>query len=208
MSDRKNISSTEGLDYTNRLINKRNPLWKKLLSKYVDLQLPYRWNLKRLNSGLTLEIGCGIGRNLTTLQNLGVGIDHNVHSVEVSRSLGLIAFTPSEFKASSFNKPNTFDSLLLSHVAEHMTLAEVIEVLNEYLGLLKPNGILIIITPQEVGYGSDSTHIEFMNFQKLRYIYSEINFRVIKEYSFPFPRFFGNLFIYNEFVSVGKLICD
>jgi SAM-dependent methyltransferase len=205
-AEKAKISSTESLDYTNRLINKQSPLWKKIASKYIDLQIPYRWNLKRLNPGLTLEIGCGIGRNLSTLQDLGIGIDHNIHSIEVCRSLGLHAFTPGEFQSSPFNKPNTFDSLLLAHVAEHMSLEKVIEVLSEYSNLLKPNGKLIIITPQEVGYRSDSTHVEFMDFSKLRYIHSNLNFRLINEYSFPFPRIFGHLFIYNEFISVSKLI--
>jgi SAM-dependent methyltransferase len=202
----KGILTTDKVDYTNRLINKRDFGIKKYIRKYIDLQFPYRWNLKKLKPGLTLEIGCGIGRNLETLQELGVGLDHNQHSIEVAKANGLIAFTPGEFQHSSFNKPHTFDSLLLSHIAEHMRLDEVIRILHEYLSLLKPDGKIIIITPQEVGYRSDASHIEFMDFPKLREISSQINFRVTKEYSFPLPRFFGHLFIYNEFISVSKAI--
>lgn len=200
----KEILTTDKVDYTNRLINKRDFGIKKYIRKYIDLQFPYRWNLKRLKPGLTLEIGCGIGRNLETLQDSGVGVDHNQHSIEVAKASGLIAFTPDEFQHSSFNKSHTFDSLLLSHVAEHMKLSEVTQILNEYLSLLKPDGKIIIITPQEVGYRSDASHIEFIDFQKLREISSQINFKVIKEYSFPFPRIFGHFFIYNEFISVSK----
>jgi SAM-dependent methyltransferase len=202
----KNIVRTDKLEYTDRLINKRDFGFKKYIRKYIDLQFPYRWNLKNLKPGLTLEIGCGIGRNLETLQESGVGIDHNQFSVEVAKANGLIAFTPDEFQNSSFNKPYTFDSLLLSHIAEHMKLDEVVQILHEYLNLLKPEGKIILITPQEVGYRSDASHIEFMNFPKLREISAQINFKVIKKYSFPFPRLFGYLFIYNEFISVSKLI--
>ena len=56
--------------------------WKKLL----DVQAPYRWNLQRLKLGLTLEIGCGIGRNLMHLKGQGIGIDHNFQSVEMQES--------------------------------------------------------------------------------------------------------------------------
>lgn len=191
--------NTQDLDYTTRLIEKQRVGWKR----FFDVQAPYRWNLQRLKPGLTCDIGCGIGRNLINLQGNGIGIDHNLHSVQVAKNMGLTVFTPDEFQNSSFNKSQLFDSLLMSHVAEHMKQQEVVQILQEYIHLLKPEGKLIIITPQEAGYRSDSTHVEFMNFAKLRNIVSEIKFTTLTEYSFPFPRFIGNLFIYNEFISVS-----
>ena len=99
--------------------------------------------------------------------------------------------------------PERFDSILLAHVAEHMTQKEVVALLNEYLYLLKPAGKLIMITPQEAGYRSDATHAEFVDFSKMQDIAGQIEFSVIKEYSFPFPRFFGRFLYFNEFVSVS-----
>ncbi|WP_036477033.1 bifunctional 2-polyprenyl-6-hydroxyphenol methylase/3-demethylubiquinol 3-O-methyltransferase UbiG [Myxosarcina sp. GI1] len=193
------VSNTREQKYTNFLLEKQTVSWKSL----VDVQAPYRWNLQRLKPGLTLDLGCGIGRNLINLKGKGVGIDHNLNSVRVARNLGFTAFTPEEFFNSTTKTSQKFDSLLLSHVAEHMKQNEAIELLEKYLTFLKPKGKLIVMTPQEAGYKSDPTHIEFMNFPKLRNIANQIGFKVFKEYSFPFPRVMGHCFIYNEFISVS-----
>jgi SAM-dependent methyltransferase len=185
--------------YTDRLIREQTIWWKRLL----DVQAPYRWNLRRLQPGFTLDVGCGIGRNLGHLRGQGIGVDHNPLSVNKARERGFSAFTPEEFRDSPYCSAQHFDSLLLAHVAEHMRRDEVIEVLKMYLGLLKPTAQLIMITPQEAGYRSDETHVEFMDFAKLRGIASELGFTVLKEFSFPFPRFAGHVFRYNEFVSVS-----
>lgn len=192
-------AGTQGSDYTQRLIKIQN-IWYK---RFIDVQLPYRWNLQRLQPGLTLDIGCGIGRNLLNLRGQGVGIDHNDESVQIARQRGLTAFTPEQFQVSSFNQPEKFDSLLLSHVAEHMTQNEVVALLASYLHLLKQGGKVIIFTPQEAGHRSDPTHVEFMDLKKLREIAVQLGLSILKEYSFPFPRFLGRFFLYNEFISVS-----
>jgi SAM-dependent methyltransferase len=199
MKNNPKVQDTKYSDYTDILVKKQMVWWKRLL----DVQAPYRWNLRWLQPGYTLEIGCGIGRNLIHLRGRGVGIDHNLPSVEIARHQGLTAFTPEEFEGSDFNIPQRFDTLLLAHVAEHMTQKEAVELINKYLSFLKPGGRLIMITPQEAGYRSDSTHIEFMDFSKLRNINKQLNLNILQEYSFPFPRFVGHIFIYNEFISVS-----
>ncbi|NCS25115.1 MAG: class I SAM-dependent methyltransferase [Microcystis aeruginosa BS13-02] len=191
---------TKNQSYSERLLNKQTAKWKEIL----DVQAPYRWNLQRLNLGFTLDIGCGIGRNLMNLKGNGIGIDHNFHSVEVCRARGFTAFTPEEFQQSSFDEPEKFDSILLAHVAEHMSYLEVISLLNDYVYLLKNHGKLVIITPQEAGFKSDATHVEFMNFAKLKAIARELDSKIIQQYSFPFPRIVGKLFKYNEFVSLSQ----
>ncbi len=154
--------------------------------------------------GFTLDIGCGLGRNLIHLDGNGVGIDHNPHSVEVARSRGLQVFTPDEFQRSAFNVPASFDSILLSHVVEHMAKGEAVELLASYLYLLKAEGQVVIIAPQERGYRSDETHVQFMDFQTLKEIARSAGLDTVKQYSFPFPRVFGRIFKYNEFVSINK----
>ena len=193
------VENTKTSEYTDSLIKKQTIWWKRLL----DVQAPYRWNLRRLEPGFTLDIGSGIGRNLMHLKGHGVGIDHNVQSIRIARERGLAAFTPEEFRDSEFNLPKNFDSILLAHVAEHMTQQEAVKLVRGYLDLLKPQGKLIMITPQEAGYKSDSTHIEFIDFSKLRTMNEQLGFKTSLQYSFPFPRFIGRFFTYNEFVSVG-----
>jgi SAM-dependent methyltransferase len=186
--------------YTERLIQLQRKAWKRLL----DVQAPYRWNLRRLRPGFTLELGCGIGRNLRNLRGNGVGVDQNRHSVEEVRRAGLRAFVPEQFKASEWARPGAFDTLLLSHVAEHMRREELLTLLREHLEYVRPGGLVIIETPQERGFRSDPAHVEFMDLVSLRGVADALGLQPIRDFSFPFPRLFGGLFIYNEFVSVSR----
>src|ERR1700730_6085107 len=124
---------TEDCEYSARLLTQEAVWWKSML----DVQAPYRWNLKRLQPGFTLDIGCGLGRNLLHLNGNGVGIDHNQHAVEIARSRGLQAFTIEAFQTSSFNQSASFDSILMSHVAEHLMEGEVVKLLTAHIPLLK-----------------------------------------------------------------------
>jgi len=192
--------NTANEQYTTRLL-KSGTWWKRLL----DVQRPYRMYLRRLQLGLVLDIGCGVGRSLENIgRGQGVGIDHNPYSVEIAKSRGLIAFTPEEFRQSSYAEAARFDSLLLSHVAEHMRPPETMALIREHLGYLKPGGRVVLITPQEAGYRSDETHVEFVDFQVASKILDECGLKVSKQQSFPLPRWCGKLFKYNEFISIGE----
>jgi len=191
---------TDDAEYTRRLLRAQGARWKKLL----DVQAPYRWNLQRLRPGSTLEVGCGVGRNLLHLRGAGVGIDRNSHSVEACRRAGLVAFTPEEFSRSQYDAPGRFDTLLFSHVAEHMRFGEFVELVRTHARLLKAEGRVVIVTPQEAGFRSDPTHVEFFDFARLRAALEQVGFSPITEYSFPFPRLVGRIFRYNEFVSISR----
>jgi 2-polyprenyl-3-methyl-5-hydroxy-6-metoxy-1,4-benzoquinol methylase len=133
-----------------------------------------------------------------------VGVDHNAHSVEACRRSGFVAFTPEEFRRSNYAVAGRFDSLLLSHVAEHMTFGEFVQLLREYAPLLEPGGRIVVMTPQEAGFRSDTTHVEFFDLAKIRAAVEQVGFLPVREYSFPFPRAVGRIFTYNEFVSVSR----
>jgi SAM-dependent methyltransferase len=195
------MTSTKDEEYTRRLL-KRSVWWKRIL----DVQRPYRVHLQKLNLGAVLEIGCGIGRNLANLGkgSRSIGIDHNPNSVAVAVSCGLVAFTPEQFRNSHYAQPSSFDSLLLSHVAEHMGRDATVSLLREYLAYLRQTGRVVIITPQEAGYRSDPTHVEFMDFAVLARVLRDAGLLELKHYSFPLPRLFGKIFKYNEFVVIGR----
>jgi SAM-dependent methyltransferase len=195
----KESGSTNDKSYTEGLIHRQSAWWKQLL----NVQLPYKWNIRSLKPGFVLDIGCGIGRNLLHLDGHGVGVDHNELSVTVCRERGLEAYTTEEFLKTSFYTEESFDSILLAHVAEHMTNNEFLSLLGSYLPLLKGGGKVIVITPQEYGYKTDGTHVEFVDFDAVVNTSNQLNLKVVKQYSFPFPRFAGKLFQYNEFVSVA-----
>jgi 2-polyprenyl-3-methyl-5-hydroxy-6-metoxy-1,4-benzoquinol methylase len=193
--------ATHGEEYAERLIRLQTARWKQ----WLDVQAPFRWNLRRLDPGVTLDVGCGIGRNLVNLSKQSVGIDANEYCVRAAQARGLIAFTPSEFQRSTeYNRPGRFDAILLAHVAEHMTEDQSVALMEEYEPLLRPDGRLILISPQEAGFKSDATHVELMDFARLSRISERLGLRPERAYSFPFPRWAGRLFTYNEFVVVSR----
>ncbi len=201
MNDRDPGIATHGEDYAERLIRLQTARWKQ----WLDVQAPYRWNLRRLDPGSTLDIGCGIGRNLLHLPGSSVGVDVNERCVRAARARGLTAFTLNEFQRSAeYNRPGRFDTILLAHVAEHMAEDQVVALLQKYEALLRLGGRLILISPQEAGFRSDATHVELMDFGRLVRISDRLGFQSERAFSFPFPRWVGRLFTYNEFVAVSR----
>jgi SAM-dependent methyltransferase len=190
---------TRSSAYVERLERLAGARWKR----WFDVQLPYRWNLQRLALGRTLEIGCGIGRNLASLGPAAVGIDHNAHAVEIARARGFRAWPPDAFLASP-EAAQPFDSLLFAHVLEHMTRADAAALVSQWLRHLRPGGKLLLITPQEAGFRSDPSHVEFMDFDALRALLEDVGGEMLRAYSFPFPRIAGRVFPHNEFVVLGR----
>ncbi|HEY7290022.1 MAG TPA: class I SAM-dependent methyltransferase [Vicinamibacterales bacterium] len=167
------------------------------------MQLPYKWNLQRLRLGFVLDVGCGVGRNLGHLNGSGVGVDPNIQCIEAARARGFRAYTPDEFGEAASKENWRFDSMLVAHVVEHVGFENSVKLVDSYLRYLRPGARLVLITPQEAGYRSDATHVEFMDDRKLRGICDALKLRVERSYSFPFPRAAGSLFTYNEFVVVA-----
>ena len=195
------MNNTDSDSYYKELLNNTEKFWKKL----IPLQLPFKLNLKHLKPGKTLEIGCGLGRNLKVLDESSIGLDHNAISVAYCQSKGLPAYTLSQFEqdSSSLNLIGSFDSLLLSHVLEHVDIENQVDLIKSYTSYLKPHSKIILITPQEKGYQSTESHITWTDFSRLNEIVGAAapDFLPSKQYSFPFPRKFGKLFPYNEFVT-------
>lgn len=187
---------TRSTDYAVRLKRKELAPWKK----WLNVQAPYRWNLARQELGRTLEVGCGIGRNLLALPPGSVGVDHNVASVEFARQRGLEAYTTDEWPAALERKVGEgFDSILLAHVVEHLVPSAARGLLTAYLPLLRTEGKVFLICPQERGYSSDPTHVYFATDEDLRALAVDVGLEPLKSFSFPLPRFMGRLFTYNEF---------
>lgn len=194
-------SDTRHEEYARRLETHELATWKRLL----NVQAPYQWNLRRLHLGTTLDVGCGIGRNLATLGPESVGVDHNASSVETARRRGFVAFTPEEFRTSTYSRRGSFDTLLVSHVLEHLKRDEAQALLGEYVDMIRPNGMLLLITPQEAGFRRDASHRTFMDFATLRDLCHASNAQVERQFSFPLPRQMGHVFFYNEFVVLARL---
>ena len=199
-----NLNSTNSEEYFEEIHGNTHVGWKK----YLPVQLPYSINLKKQSLGKTLEIGAGLGRNLRVL-DFAVGVEHNIRSVEYCRNNGFDVFLPEEFELKFRDckgQEAVFDSLLMSHVLEHIEYENQASTLERYLPYLKVNSKIMLITPQEVGYHATQSHITWTDFARLEQIMLEVSnqFEIIKKYSFPFPRIMGKLFKYNEFIVVAS----
>ena len=187
---------TAGEAYAERLNTLQSKKWKK----WLNVQAPYRANLRRYRLGRTLDVGCGNGRNLAAMEAGSVGVDHNPHLVQSARDIGLEAYTSDEFFADAkLSAPGAFDAILASHLVEHLQYNEAVDVLRMYLPCVRPGGRVLLITPQERGHASDPTHVAFSDFAVLERLAVELGLKPTRKRSFPFPRFLGKLFIYNEF---------
>ena len=191
---------TADRDYTARLQEQSAKGWKRV----IGAQAPYRHHIRRVAEGRVLDVGCGIGRNLHHLDGSGVGVDTNPHSIESARASGLIAYTADDFPDSADAKPESYDTLLFAHVLEHMPHEEASNLVGQYLRYLKPGGRVVIIVPQEAGFRSDATHVKFLDLDELGAVEAANGLIRERAYSFPFPRWVGRMFTYNETVVLSR----
>jgi len=187
------MKDTRGKDYAVRL-RTRSEGWKERL----DVQAPYRWNLRRQDLGRTLDVGCGWGRNLASLDATSVGVDHNPVLVADARERGYTAVTSEEWATSDLRAEGAFDSLQFAHIIEHMDADAGIALVQDYLPYLKPGGSVFFICPQERGYAIDPTHVRFTDIHDLEALSRDVGLEPVRSFSFPFPRRAGKLFTYNE----------
>jgi hypothetical protein len=125
--------------------------------------------------------------------------------VEVARRTGVPAYTDAEFFADGqLSRPASYDGMLVAHVAEHLTPPDARTILGMYVPLVRPGGRVAFITPQERGYASDHTHVTFVGFDELRELAGDLGLETVRTGSFPFPRWVGKAFVYNEFVLLAR----
>jgi len=189
-------SDTSGSWYTERLRSRPQSVWKRVIPN------PYRWNLRRMGLGRVLDVGCGVGRCIEFLDGNGIGVDHNPTSVDECRARGFEAYTPEAF---ALVDVGMFDTLLLSHVVEHLDPGSGIDLVRSYLPYIRPGGRIVLITPQEAGQRSDPTHVTFVDAEAARSLLASLRIPVSRVRSFPFPRPIGRFFVHNETIAIGTL---
>jgi hypothetical protein len=91
-------------------------------------------------------------------------------------------------------------------VLEHLDDETAVALLRTYLPFIRDGGRAVLITPQERGQKSDPTHVRFMDQAALRSVAHRCGLAVEKVSSFPLPRMFGRWFVYNETVTIARVI--
>ncbi len=94
-----------------------------------------------------LDVGCGYGRNLLLMRQLGfanlAGVEINPGLAAEVRAKGFQCYRPEEIQGHD----NHYGMLLLSHIVEHFEHVNLKEFLERYLRCLRKDGILLIVTP-------------------------------------------------------------
>jgi hypothetical protein len=128
----------------------------------------------------------------------------NPDFVQVAREPGLTAWTTETFFSSPDAEPGSYEALLLSHLIEHVDEATADEIMATYLPYLRDGGWVLFITPQERGHAWDPVHVRFSDFDVLTTLARQHSLEVQRSWSFPFPRWAGKLFVYNEFNVLAR----
>ena len=168
----------------------------------------YLAHAARFCRGRTIDYGCGIGQLLERLPAGSVGVEINPVSVEYCQARGLHVFLEVPAEGSlplSSVPPGDFDTLIISHVLEHLT--EPDRVLNKLLSASTARGVhrIVIIVPGVKGYASDATHRTFIDERYLRGhgLLPPLGWALTELHRFPVDfAWFGTIFTHNELVVV------
>jgi 2-polyprenyl-3-methyl-5-hydroxy-6-metoxy-1,4-benzoquinol methylase len=99
-----------------------------------------------------LDVGCGSGERLETMQRLGwtvSGVDFDEAAVKIAKARKLDVYCGSI--PGVWFPPQTFDVITMNHVIEHVP--DPIELLNECERILKPGGKVVLTTPNSSCWG-------------------------------------------------------
>ena len=171
--------------------------WSSIIKKYTN------------KDSFILELGCTYGylfKHLKEYKNL-YGIDISKHAINVAKSMNHNANFEVQDAQNLKLEKNKFDLIIAIDVLEH--LPDPRKGIEEIFKVLKPNGILIIATPNPDPYShqikkknwfayKDPTHISIHNRQYWTTLLKENNFRIKKTttidlFDFPYLTKFARL---------------
>ncbi len=112
-----------------------------------------------------LDLGSGRGEWLELLKEAGLsskGIDNNETMVDLCRDLGLEVYKQDVLSYLRGVPDKSVGAVTGFHIVEHLVLEEVIELMDETMRILQPNGIAIFETPnsQNILVGASNFYID------------------------------------------------
>jgi 2-polyprenyl-3-methyl-5-hydroxy-6-metoxy-1,4-benzoquinol methylase len=121
--------------------------------------------------GRLLDVGCGSGHFLHRMKQLGWdvhGIEPDPHAAEIARERCGARVATGELTADTFQEAS-FDVVTLNHVIEHAT--NPVELVRAAVGVLKPGGRLVIITPNIGSLGHISYGVSWLPLDPPRHLF-------------------------------------
>jgi 2-polyprenyl-3-methyl-5-hydroxy-6-metoxy-1,4-benzoquinol methylase len=138
---------------TNGLVNTaQEAIFRLRFRRKAELEGQAFYLPKLTDQGRLLDVGCGSGNGLVFMSRLGwrvEGVEVDPQAVAVARSKGLFIHSGA-LKDQRF-PDSQFDAITMSHVIEHVH--DPIALMSECMRILKPNGMLVIITPNANSLG-------------------------------------------------------
>ena len=186
-----------GRSYTHYQIKKRGPARRLAREFYLKATLG-------LLKGKTIDFGCGPGELLGKLPEGSIGLEINKFSVVHGQSMGLNIqhYDPQKDRYQlSDLEPGRYDSLILSHVLEHLeNPKQVLRSLLRSARRLKLKRVVIII-PGKKGFFLDPTHKTYIspNFFKKNKLDLAEGYKLVRQKYFPVDiKILERLFTYLE----------
>jgi len=129
-----------------------NPSFISVLFAPVVSMFKYKLNISFIKNGKILDIGCGNGKYLSKMKNLGwqsFGVEFNDVAVKACKKNNLDVFQ-GELKNAHF-EPQEMDLVTARHVIEH--IPDVNSFFEEVNKVLKPGGLFHLRTPNTNALG-------------------------------------------------------
>jgi 2-polyprenyl-3-methyl-5-hydroxy-6-metoxy-1,4-benzoquinol methylase len=148
-----------------------------LLASFLYLNPPRRklfdlsvFCLRSKPNGRLLEVGCGNGASLKTMEELGwqvEGLDFDETAVEQARKKGLTVHVGTlEEKDLPGGR---FDAIVARHLIEHVPNPS--SLLRECRRLLAPGGLLVLITPNARSWGHRLYRVDWRGLEPPRHLH-------------------------------------
>lgn len=164
-------------------VNEPSPL-KKWLRYFLFIR-----PIVRQFRGYVLDIGCGTGTFLEHYDGPSLGIDAHPNNIRLCKKKKIAAI---QGDANQFVRKDTFDTVLISHVLEHLNNPSGV-ITNAYIST-KPGGRIIIVVPCYAGFVFGLTDDEHSHIHFIDLTFLDIEMKKLggtKVFSSIFPPFIG-----------------
>ena len=146
-----------------------------------------------------LDVGCGRGEFLELMAEKGIGgygIDIESDAVQYCVDSGLNAVQAEALEHLASIPDESVDGVFVSQVAEHLTPAELIELVGLAYVRMKPEGFLVVETPNPQCllifasfFYADLSHVQPIHPETMRFLLISAGFRDAEiEFTNPVPR--------------------